>query len=99
MKKLFIKSTVLAVLILTQLSCSTYKWTALSNDISVEQVMQEKFPTLYTKSKSGKIVIDKVEQRVDKNGEIIFRVKYTEKTSDDMDSFIQQTIYDPLLNY
>ena len=94
------KISILVSLILLTAACSTYKWSTLSNDMSVEQVMQEKFPTLYAKSKAGEIMIDKVEQRVDKNGEIIFRVRYTKKTSDDdMDTFIQQTIYDPLLNH
>ena len=97
--KQFNKLTILVVFILALPCCSTYKWSALNENISTEQVMQEKFPTLYAKSKSGEIVIDKIEQRTDKNGGIIFRVKYTEKTSDDMDSFIQQTIYDPLLNH
>lgn len=45
-------------------------------NISAEQVMQEKFPSLYAKSKSGEIVIDMIEQRTDKNGGVIYRVKY-----------------------
>jgi hypothetical protein len=41
-----------------------------------------------------------IEQRTDKNGGVIYRVKYKEKVSDDdVDSFLQQTIYDPLLNH
>lgn len=80
--KQFNKLTILVVLILALPCYSTYKWSALNENISTEQVMQERFPSLYAKSKSGEIVIDKIEQRTDKNGEIIFRVRYTEKTSD-----------------
>ena len=98
--KQFSKISILASLILLTAACSTYKWSTLSNDMSVEQVMQEKFPTLYAKSKSGEIIIDMIEQRTDKNGGVIYRVKYKEKVSDDdVDSFLQQTIYDPLLNH
>lgn len=93
------KISILASLILLTAACSTYKWSTLSNDMSVEQVMKEKFPSLYAKSKSGEILKDIVEWRVDKNGKIIFKVRFTEKTPEEIDSFIQQTIYDPLLNH
>ena len=94
------KISILVSLILLTAACSTFKWSTLSNDMSVEQVMKEKFPTLYAKSKSGEIVIDMIEQRTYKNGGVIYRVKYKEKVSDDdVDSLLQQTIYDPLLNH
>ena len=88
------------VLALCLSSCASHKWSTLSGNISAEQVMQEMFPTLYAKCKSGEIIIDMIEQRTDKNGGVIYRVKYKEKVSDDdVDSFLQQTIYDPLLNH
>lgn len=80
--KQFNKLTILVVFILALPCYSTYKWSALNENISTEEVMQERFPSLYAKSKYSEIVIDKIEQQTDKNGEIIFRVRYTEKTSD-----------------
>ena len=61
------------------------------------RAMQEKFPKLYSKVNAGEIVIDKVEQQLDKNGEMKYRVTYSHK--DDADDFdlLWQTIYMPML--
>ena len=78
-------------------SCASQKWSAISEDAYAEQILQQ-FPQLYSKSKSGEIVITKIEQRVDKNGEIKYRVIIGEKNNNDDDSYIWDTIYRPSMD-
>ena len=58
--------------------------------------LQEKFPKLSSKINAGEIVIDKVEQQLDKNGEMKYRVTYSHKDDDDFE-LLWQTIYMPML--
>lgn len=43
-------------------SCATQKWSAISENANTEQILQQQFPQLYSKSKSGELVINKIEQ-------------------------------------
>lgn len=64
--------------------------------------MVEKFPELNKKRIEGKIIIDKIEQRTDKDGKIIYRVtygdRYNSNNEDDLDELLWQTVYMPVLN-
>ena len=64
--------------------------------------MVEKFPELNKKRIEGKIIIDKIEQRTDKDGKIIYRVtygdRYNSNNDDDLDDLLWQTVYMPVLN-
>ena len=79
-------------------SCASQKWSAISENANTEQILQQQFPQLYSKSKSGEIVITKMEQRVEKNGEIKYRVIIGEKNNNDDDSYIWDTIYRPSMD-
>ena len=78
-------------------SCSSQKWAMIDSSINIEELLHDKFPSLYSQNKAGEIVIDKVEQSTDKNGATKYRVTYTTKSDDDDDSFLMETIYRPLL--
>lgn len=64
--------------------------------------MVEKFPELNKKRIEGKIIIDKIEQRTDKDGKIIYRVtygdRYNSNNDDDLDDLLWQTVYMPVVN-
>ena len=79
-------------------SCASQKWSAISENANTEQILQQQFPQLYSKSKSGEIVINKIEQRIDRNGEIKKRVIIGEKNSNDDDTYIWDTIYRPSMD-
>ncbi len=78
-------------------ACASHKWTNVSDNVNIETILQEKFQSLYPRYKSGEIIISKIEQCVDSNGEIKYKVSYSEK-DDDTDELLWQTIYMPLLN-
>ena len=81
-------------------SCATQKWTDVSNSIDTESLLQQKFPALYDRYKSGKLVVHKIEQRTEENGVVRYRVTYNDKHDDsDLDDFLLwQTVFMPLLN-
>lgn len=90
------KYTYLIALIMLLSACTSQKWLAVDANVNTEQLLQEKFPKLYSKVNAGEIVIDKVEQQLDKNGEMKYRVTYSHKDDDDFD-LLWQTIYMPML--
>ena len=77
-------------------ACSSQKWLAVDASVDTEQLLREKFPKLYSKVNAEEIVIDKVEQQLDKNGEMKYRVTYSHKDDDDFE-LLWQTIYMPML--
>ena len=85
------------VLTITLVSCASHKWTDVSDYVNVETILQEKFYSLYSRYKEGEIMISKVEQSIDDNGVVKYRVSYSEK-DDGTDELLWQTIYMPLLN-
>ena len=95
MKKI-LTFAILAMLITSLLSCTSQKWLAVDANVDTEQLLQEKFPKLHSKANAGEIVIDKIEQQLDKNGEMKYRVTYSHKDDDDFD-LLWQTIYMPML--
>ena len=78
-------------------ACSSQKWLAVDASVDTEQLLREKFPKLYSKVNAEEIVIDKVEQQLDKNGEMKYRVTYSHKDNDDDFNLLWQTIYMPML--
>lgn len=78
-------------------ACSSQKWLAVDASVNTEQLLREKFPKLYSKVNAEEIVIDKVEQQLDKNGEMKYRVTYSHKDDDDDFNLLWQTIYMPML--
>ena len=70
----------------------------ISDDAYADQILQQQFPHIYSKSKSGEINITKIEQRVDKKGEIKYRVIIGQENSNDDDSYIWDTIYRPSMD-
>lgn len=78
-------------------ACSSQKWLAVDASVDTEQLLREKFPKLYSKVNAEEIVIDKVEQQLDKNGEMKYRVTYSHKDDDDDFNLLWQTIYMPML--
>ncbi|MBR4312875.1 MAG: hypothetical protein IKT86_06005 [Bacteroidaceae bacterium] len=78
-------------------ACSSQKWLAVDASVDTEQLLREKFPKLYSKVNAKEIVIDKVEQQLDKNGEMKYRVTYSHKDDDDDFNLLWQTIYMPML--
>lgn len=85
------------ILATSLLACSSHKWLAVDTNVDTEQLLQEKFPKLYAKANAGEIVIDKIEQQLDKNGEMRYRVTYSHKNDDDDFNLLWQTIYMPML--
>lgn len=98
MKRIF-NFVILVVFVLALASCATKKWTNVSGSVNLETIMQERFQKLYPSYKSGEIVVSKIEERVDENGKSQYRITYTDKSDDDedLDAFIWQTIYMPML--
>ncbi len=87
--------SVLLVLILS--GCATQKWSDIGDNVNVETIIQEKFQPLYQRYKIGEIEVSKIEQHIDSNGEVNYRITYSEKDTD-TDEFLWQTIYMPILN-
>lgn len=87
--------SVLLVLILS--GCATQKWSDIGDNVNVEIIIQEKFQSLYQRYKIGEIEVSKIEQHIDSNGEVNYRITYSEKDTD-TDEFLWQTIYMPILN-
>lgn len=85
------------VLATSLFACSSQKWLAVDTNVDTEQLLQEKFPKLHTKANAGEIVIDKIEQQLDKNGEMRYRVTYSYQNDDDEFDLLWQTIYMPML--
>lgn len=79
-------------------SCASQKWSVINDDAYADQILQQQFPQIYSKSKSGEINITKIEQRVDKKGEIKYRVIIGQENSNDDDSYIWDTIYRPSMD-
>ena len=86
----------LVMLVMSLSACTSQKWLAVDANVDTEQLLQEKFPKLHSKANAGEIVIDKIEQQLDKNGEMKYRVTYSHKDNDDFD-LLWQTIYMPML--
>lgn len=78
-------------------ACSSQKWLAVDASVDTEQLLQEKFPKLHSKVNAGEIVIDKVEQQLDKGGKMKYRVTYSHTGDDDDFDLLWQTIYMPML--
>ena len=60
----------LVILVVSLSACNSQKWFAVDTNVNTEQLLQEKFPKLYAEANAGEIVIDKIEQQLDKNGAI-----------------------------
>lgn len=89
--------SILLILILS--GCVSHKWSRIGDNVNMETFMQEKFPSLYQRYKIGEIEVSKIEQHIDSNGEVNYRITYSEKNTDvDTDEFLWQTIYMPILN-
>ena len=87
----------LVMLVVSLSACTSQKWLAVADNVNTEQLLQEKFPKLYSKVNAGEIVIDKMEQRLDKNGTMKYRVTYSHQDDDDDFDLLWQTIYMPML--
>ncbi len=102
MKTTLYKICVVAVCTTITLACAPTKWTNITDSVNLEQLMVEKFPELNKKRIEGKIIIDKIEQRTDKDGKIIYRVtygdRYNSNNDDDLDDLLWQTVYMSVLN-
>lgn len=102
MKTTLYKICIVAVCTTITLACAPTKWTNITDSVNLEQLMVEKFPELNKKRIEGKIIIDKIEQRTDKDGKIIYRVtygdRYNSNNDDDLDDLLWQTVYMSVLN-
>jgi hypothetical protein len=99
MKTVLYKICLLAICTAITLACAPTKWTNITDSVNLEQLMVEKFPELNKKRIEGKIIIDKIEQRTDKDGKIIYRVTYGDRyNSNNDDDLLWQTVYMPVLN-
>lgn len=102
MKTARYKICIVAVCTTITLACAPTKWTNITDSVNLEQLMVEKFPELNKKRIEGKIIIDKIEQRTDKDGKIIYRVtygdRYNSNNDDDLDDLLWQTVYMPVVN-
>ena len=102
MKTALYKICIVTVCTTITLACAPTKWTNITDSVNLEQLMVEKFPELNKKRIEGKIIIDKIEQRTDKDGKIIYRVtygdRYNSNNEDDLDDLLWQTVYMPVLN-
>ena len=98
MKTALYKICLLAACTAIIFSCSATKWTNVTDNVNIGQLMAEKFPELNKKRIEGRIVIDKIEQRTDENGKIVYRVTYGDRyNSSSDDDLLWQTIYMPML--
>ncbi|MBQ4502701.1 MAG: hypothetical protein II986_03380 [Alistipes sp.] len=102
MKTTLYKICIVAVCTTITLACAPTKWTNITDSVNLEQLMVEKFPELNKKRIEGKIIIDKIEQRTDKDGKIIYRVtygdRYNSNNDDDLNDLLWQTVYMPVVN-
>lgn len=102
MKTTLYRICIVAVCTTITLACAPTKWTNITDSVNLEQLMVEKFPELNKKRIEGKIIIDKIEQRTDKDGKIIYRVtygdRYNSNNNDDLDDLLWQTVYMPVVN-
>ena len=87
--------SVLLVLLLS--GCATQKWSDIGDYVYVEIIIQEKYQSLYQRYKIGEIEVSKIEQHIDSNGDVNYRITYSEKDTD-TDELLWQTIYMPILN-
>ena len=87
----------LVILVVSLSACNSQKWLAVDTNVNTEQLLQEKFPKLYAEANAGEIVIDKIEQQLDKNGAMKYRVTYSHKSDDDDFDLLWQTIFMPML--
>ena len=91
------KKLLLLLCIVGCISCASYRWVDVTNDVNVEDVMRDNFPRLYPEYKTHSIVVTKVEQS-SQNGQTIYRVTHKDNTSDDsLDNLLWQTVFMPLL--
>ncbi len=86
------------ILVMILCSCASKQWVDISDRIEVNSLMQQKFPALYDRYKSGKLIICKVEQRTDDKGKIHYRITHKDKYEDSDEILLWQTIFMPLLN-
>lgn len=87
----------LIALVVSLSACTSQKWLAVDANIDTEQLLREKFPKLHSQANAGEISIDKVEQQLDKNGKMKYRVTYSYKDNDDDFDLLWQTIFMPML--
>ena len=87
----------LVILVVSLSACNSQKWLAVDTNVDTEQLLQEKFPKLYAEANAGEIVIDKIEQQLDKNGAMKYRVTYSHTGDDDDFDLLWQTIFMPML--
>ena len=96
MKKLQ-KYWVIPLLCLAFTSCASQKWTNVTGNVNLEELMHKEFAHLYDKYKDGEIRISKVEQG-EKEGKTIHRITYKSVyDDDDMDALLWQTVFMPML--
>lgn len=72
-------------------SCASKQWGNVSDSIEVNTLMQQKFPALYDRYKSGKLIICKVEQRTGDKGKIHYRITHKDKYEDSDEMLLWQT--------
>ena len=87
----------LVILVVSLSACNSQKWFAVDTNVNTEQLLLEKFPKLCAEANAGEIVIDKIEQQLDKNGAMKYRVTYSHKSDDDDFDLLWQTIFMPML--
>mgnify|MGYP007115374258 FL=1 len=87
----------LVILVVSLSACNSQKWFAVDTNVNTEQLLQEKFPKLYAEANAGEIVINKIEQQLDKNGEMKYRVTYSHTGDGDDFDLLWQTIFMPML--
>ena len=96
MKKLQI-SWVITLLCIAFTSCASKKWTNVTGNVNLEELMHKEFVHLYDDYKAGKIKISKIEQG-EKEGKTIHRITYKSVyDDDDMDALLWQTVFMPML--
>lgn len=80
-------------------ACASQRWVAVPDDVDKVQLVKEKFPDIAERSEAGEIEILKLEQRIDKDDKLHYRVTYgrVANEQDDEDEFLWQTIYLPML--
>jgi hypothetical protein len=79
----FLRLIMLCVVV-AMVSCAAQKWTNISSEVNVEELLHTKFPKLYKQYKEGRIEITRVERGV-KNGEEVYRVTYGDVYSGESD--------------
>lgn len=80
-------------------ACASQRWVAVPDDVDKVQLVKEKFPDIAERCEAGEIEILKLEQRIDKDDKLHYRVTYgrVANEQDDEDEFLWQTIYLPML--